>query len=193
MSTLYWNFFLIKGHFTLESLWPLQPIVSHWWKMPSLSHFSFTLELEGLWDQGSLNDLTYLYRALHGMQWILLHALPDFVTTQNHYSSCMIQPSDELQDSSQFHGHGPCHKCKVALWYKLFSLRTLQNLLMRMLIPFFLIFFFLRKKWNPECLPSWEGTNLCSDLLRKSFLVDSDYWLAVRIFQLHESSIIGLI
>ena len=114
--------------------------------MPSLSHFSFTLELEGLWDQGSLNDLTYLYRVLHGMQWILLHALPDFVTTQNHYSSCMIQPSDELQDSSQFHGHGPCHKCKVALWYKLFSLRTLQNLLMRMLIPFFLIFFFKGKK-----------------------------------------------
>jgi hypothetical protein len=54
---------------------------------------------------------------------------------------------------------------------------------------------FKRKKErrNPGCLPSWQGPNLCSDLLRKSFLVDSDYWLAVRIFQLHESSIIGLI
>lgn len=135
--------------------------------MPSLSHFSFTLELEGLWDQGSLNDLTYLYRALHGMQWILLHALPDFVTTQNHYSSCMIQPSDELQDSSQFHGHGPCHKCKVALWYKLFSLRTLQNLLMRMLIPSFLIFFFKEKK------ESWM-----SALLRRYQLM---FWSAQKI------------
>lgn len=55
-------------------------------------------------------------------------------------------PSDDLQESSQFMVMGLGQKCKVALWYKLFSLRTLRNLLMRMLIPSFLIFFFYGKK-----------------------------------------------
>lgn len=97
----------LRGTLHWESLWPLQPIVSHWCKILSLSHFSFTLELEGLRDQGRSTDMTYLHWVLHGMQWILLHALLDFVTTQNEHSSCMIQPSDELHESSQFHGHGP--------------------------------------------------------------------------------------
>ena len=64
----------------------------------------FTLELKGVRDQRSSNYMTYAHLVLHGMQWILLNALPDFVTT---HSSCMIKPSDEFQESSQFLGHGP--------------------------------------------------------------------------------------
>ena len=39
----------------------------------------FTLELEGLRDQGSLNGSTNVPGVLCGMQWILLHDLPDSV------------------------------------------------------------------------------------------------------------------
>jgi hypothetical protein len=135
--------------------------------MPSLSHFSFTLELEGLRYQGSSNDMTYLYQVLPGVQWILLHALPDIVTTQNPYSLCMIQPSDDLQESSQFMVMGLGQKCKVTLWYKLFSLRTLQNLITRMLIRSFLI---LKRKEKKE---SWMFV-----LLTRSQLM---FWSAQKI------------
>ena len=39
----------------------------------------FTLELEGLRDQGSLNELSNLHGVLHGMQWIMSHGLLDLV------------------------------------------------------------------------------------------------------------------
>lgn len=94
-----------------------------------------------------------LYRILWPHKFNILHAW---------YS---LQMSYKTPHNFMVMGLG--HKCKVALWYKLFSLRTLRNLLMRMLIPSFLIFFFKEKK------ESWM-----SALLRRYQLM---FWSAQKI------------
>lgn len=119
----------LRGTLHWESLWPLQPIVSHWCKMPSSSHFSFTLELEGLRDQGVRliwHTCIESYMACNGycfmLYWILwphkMNILRAWYSLQMSYKS-----------PHNFMVMGLGHKCNVALWYELFSLRTLQNLL----------------------------------------------------------------
>lgn len=151
----------------------------------------FTLELKGVWVQRSSNDTTYVNLVLHGMQWILLHALSDFVTT---HSLCMIIAFRWVSRVLTISwSRALAISVMWPSWYELFTSRTLRNLLNDNADSLLLNLSGKKRKRNPGCVPSWKDPNLCSDLLSKTFLVESDYWLAVIIFQLHDSSIIGLI
>ena len=45
------------------------------------THGHFTLTLEGLREQGSLDVMKDLHGFLHGMQWIMFHGILDFVAS----------------------------------------------------------------------------------------------------------------
>ena len=68
-----------NGHFMLEleSTWPFECKISHWWERPRLSHFTLhKVELKGLKDQGSLSRWKH-----EGLHWIMFHGLSNFVSS----------------------------------------------------------------------------------------------------------------
>ena len=52
----------------------------------------FTLELEGLRDQGCLN--AHLHEVLHGIQWIMFHGLQDFASSPPQRVGSNTNPGD---------------------------------------------------------------------------------------------------
>ena len=96
----------IEGHFTVELEVPcsFNTLKLLLVEIPKAVLIHFTLELEGLSDQGSLNGSTNLPGVLRGMQWILLHGLPDFAV--NLFQRSRSNPKLGDHDTLKAH-HNP--------------------------------------------------------------------------------------